>query len=278
MIAENYIEEWRKKAPWQTQGMVEQDLIIERALSELYKMPLVKENLAFKGGTALNKLFIDPQARYSEDIDLTLVKRIPIGKTIDQLRDAIDPWLGKPKYKHSKVSFKLFYPYTSISGEKVKLKIEINLTTYEQAFGLRYMDFNHRSSYYSGSSTITTFELDELMGTKLKALYNRNKSRDLFDMWLVIKRGLVNLDRVMESFHFYSEMEENPVSRAQFEANIYAKKKSPEFRGDMSQLLAGDVDWDVDEAFRLIEDNIYHRLKGDPWKGLKKKKHNYFIE
>lgn len=271
MISRNFLKEWEETSPWRTQDMIEQDLIIEKVLAELYKMPLVRKNLAFKGGTALNKLFIDPQARYSEDIDLTLVKRIPIKKTIDQLRDAIDPWLGKPKFKHSRFSFKLFYPYIAISGEQVKLKVEINLTTYEQAFGLRYMDFHHNSSYYSGSSTITTFELDELMGTKLKALYNRNKSRDLFDMWLVIKRGLVNLDRVMKSFHFYSEMEENPVSRAQFEANIYAKKHSPEFRGDMSQLLAGDVSWDVDEAFRLIEENIYHRLKGEPWKGPKKK-------
>lgn len=271
MILKRYITEWSNTAPWQTQDMVEQDLIIERALVELYKMPLVRKNLAFKGGTALNKLFVDPQARYSEDIDLTLVNKIPIGKTIDQLRDALDPWLGKPKWKHSSFSIKFFYPYTAISGESVKLKVEINMTNYEQVFGLQYMDFEHDSSYFSGRSTITTYELDELMGTKLRALYNRNKSRDLFDMWLVMTRDLVDIDRVIESFVFCSKMENNPVSRAQFEANMYAKKQSAEFKGDMSKLLAGHVNWNVGEAFELIEKEIYHRLPGDPGREPKTK-------
>ena len=108
------------------------------------------------------------------------------------------------------------------------------------------------------------------MGTKLKALYQRNKSRDLFDMWLVLTRDLVDLDRVIKAFYFYSEMEENSISRAQFEANIHAKKHSKEFRIDMSKLLSHDLSWDVDEAFKLIEDNIYDKLKGAPWKGVKK--------
>ena len=91
-------------------------------------------------------------------------------------------------------------------------------------------------------------------------------------MWLVISRNLVDLDRVMQAFHFYSEMEENPVSRAQFEQNIYHKKKSIEFRKDMTPLLSGEISWDIDEAFSIIKDNIFHRLEGNPWKGPKKVK------
>ena len=175
MIAEKNVTEWGSIAAWKTQDMIEQDLIIERALVELYKQPLVRENLGFKGGTALNKLFLNPQARFSEDIDLTLIKRIPIGDTIAQIREVLEPWLGKPSYKHSNFSFKMFFPYVSVEGTKIKLKIEINLTTYDNIFGMKHMNFKHDSSYFSGSSMLTTFELDELMGTKLKALYNRNK-------------------------------------------------------------------------------------------------------
>ncbi len=270
MIPKNFIIKWRESAPWKTDNMVEQDLIIEKALVELYKKPLIRENLAFKGGTALNKLFIKPQARYSEDIDLTLIKKIAIGETINQIRDILDPWLGKPSYKHSKFSFKMFYTYESVLGDKMKLKIEINLTTYDNIFGIRYKDFEHNSTYFSGKSKITTFDLDELMGTKLKALYQRNKGRDLFDIWLVLSRNLVDIDRVVQSFNFYSKIEGNPVSRAQFEANLYAKKNNKEFRVDMSKLLAYEVDWNIDEAFSLIETSIYHRLKGTPWKGMKR--------
>lgn len=60
MIPENFIERWRPNAPWQTLAMIEQDLIISRALVELFNQPLIKTSLVFRGGTALNKLYIQP--------------------------------------------------------------------------------------------------------------------------------------------------------------------------------------------------------------------------
>lgn len=60
MIPTNFIEQWRIKAPWQTLAMVEQDLILSRALVDLFNQPLVKSSLVFRGGTALNKLFLLP--------------------------------------------------------------------------------------------------------------------------------------------------------------------------------------------------------------------------
>lgn len=79
MISEIFIEQWRDKAPWQTLAMVEQDLIISRALIALYNQPKIRSSLAFRGGTALNKLFIQPPSRYSEDIDLVQLISEPIG-------------------------------------------------------------------------------------------------------------------------------------------------------------------------------------------------------
>lgn len=70
MIPKAYITAWQKNAPWQYGFQVEQDLIIERALVEIYSDPFLKERLAFRGATALHKIHLKPQARYSEDIDL----------------------------------------------------------------------------------------------------------------------------------------------------------------------------------------------------------------
>jgi hypothetical protein len=47
--------------------MVEQDLVISRALVEIYAVPALAERLAFRGGTALYKLHLRPAAPYSED-------------------------------------------------------------------------------------------------------------------------------------------------------------------------------------------------------------------
>ena len=46
--------------------MVEQDLVICRALVSIFSDEFLRANLAFRGGTALHKLYLSPQPRYSE--------------------------------------------------------------------------------------------------------------------------------------------------------------------------------------------------------------------
>ena len=73
MIPVSYITEWSEIAPWPQNRQVEQDLIICRALCAIYSNQFLSEHLAFRGGTALGKLYLKPQPRYSEDIDLVQV-------------------------------------------------------------------------------------------------------------------------------------------------------------------------------------------------------------
>ncbi len=80
MIPKDYIKNWRQKANWLFDRQVEQDLVISRALVSLYDHPKIKSSLAFRGGTALNKLFFTPATRYSEDLDFVQIKDEPIGK------------------------------------------------------------------------------------------------------------------------------------------------------------------------------------------------------
>lgn len=80
MIPQAYITAWRKKAPWQEDFQVEQDLVIERAIMLIFDDPYLKSRLAFRGGTALHKLYLAPAARYSEDIDLVQITAEPFGQ------------------------------------------------------------------------------------------------------------------------------------------------------------------------------------------------------
>lgn len=79
MIPRAHITAWRAHAPWSTDAQIEQDLIISRAIVEVFSDPLLSGSLAFRGGTALHKLYLTPPARYSEDIDLVQVEGGPIG-------------------------------------------------------------------------------------------------------------------------------------------------------------------------------------------------------
>ena len=101
MIQRAFITQWGKVAPWRSLRQVEQDLIICRALVSIYQDAFLAEHLAFRGGTALHKLYLQPQPRYSEDIDLVQVQAEPIRETIDHLRDAL-AWLGEPVVKQKK--------------------------------------------------------------------------------------------------------------------------------------------------------------------------------
>jgi hypothetical protein len=101
VIPRDYITEWRRRAPWVQDFQVEQDLVISRALVDIFSHPLLHEALAFRGGTALYKLHLTPPARYSEDIDLVQTKAEAAGPMMEALRGVLDPWLDKPKWKQT---------------------------------------------------------------------------------------------------------------------------------------------------------------------------------
>jgi predicted nucleotidyltransferase component of viral defense system len=89
MIPQRYIEEWRAVAQWPMDSQVEQDLVITRAIIEMYLDDLLQNSLAFRGGTALHKLYLTPQIRYSEDIDLVQINSEPIHPILKRMREKL---------------------------------------------------------------------------------------------------------------------------------------------------------------------------------------------
>jgi len=89
MIPKPFIAKWKDHAPWTTNEQLEQDLIISRTLVELFSDNFIKENLAFRGGTALHKLYLHPAPRYSEDIDLVQIKKGPIKPILQRIGEVI---------------------------------------------------------------------------------------------------------------------------------------------------------------------------------------------
>lgn len=127
MIPTQNIVAWSKVAPWAEPRQVEQDLIIARALVELFSDPFLSKELRFRGGTALNKLHFPKPLRYSEDIDLTRTKEGASKPIWDRVHDLLDPWLGDPEYLRSPVAPALRYSVGAEDGSStIRLKIEIN--------------------------------------------------------------------------------------------------------------------------------------------------------
>lgn len=260
MIPNIFIQNWSNHVKWQTPAQIEQDLIISRALVDLYNDPHIKDALVFRGGTALNKLFINPPSRYSEDIDFVQKNDDPIGQTINAIREVLKPWLGDPKWKITQRSAKLIYKYESINKSASKLKIEINTTEHFQVLPLKKVPFSMDSDWFKGTADIITYEMDELMATKLRALYQRRKGRDLFDIWYVATNELINLNRVFDIFAKYCAYNDVQISREEFIKNLEQKKDNRDFHVDMSLLLPSKLHWNFEEAYQFVVDNVISRL------------------
>lgn len=116
------------------------------------------------------------------------------------------------------------------------------------------------SAWFKGETNIITYEMDELMATKLRALYQRRKGRDLFDLWYVTDRNLINLNRVFDIFSKYCTYNDVKVTGAEFLKNLELKKDHRDFHMDMSVLLPSKLHWDFDEAYQFVVDNVISRL------------------
>jgi hypothetical protein len=138
MIPMMNIIAWGNVVPWAEQRQVEQDLIISRAIVDVFSDQFLCEQLRFRGGTALNKLHFPSPIRYSEDIDLVRTSGGPIKPTIDRLRERLEPWLGPASFDRSAIAPKLKFRVSAedpASTAPIRLKLEIN-TSETVAFDL----------------------------------------------------------------------------------------------------------------------------------------------
>ena len=263
MIPRAHITAWRSKAPWSTDAQVEQDLVICRVIVELFSDEFLKREVAFRGGTALHKLHFNPPSRYSEDIDLVQVNAGPIGPIMNAVRARLDSWLGKPQWKQGKGRATFFYRFESETKPITPLRLKVKTNTREHFFVLspQRARFELDSPWHSGAADVLTYELEELLGTKLRALYQRKKGRDLFDLSEALTR-LTGLDpqKVVACFMSYLENDGRHVTRTEFDRNIANKIGDRLFLSDVPPLLARGVLFDPAAALERIRDAFISRM------------------
>lgn len=262
MIPTSEIRAWSNVAPWATDEQVEQDLVICRALTDIFSNEFLSENLVFRGGTALHKLYLQPQPRYSEDIDLVQKKAGPIKETIVQLQKCIS-FLGEPIIKQKANNNTLVYRFNSesVSPVSLRLKIEINCREHFSVLGYTTKTFNVNSGWFNGTCNIQTYQLEEMLGTKVRALYQRRKGRDLYDLYKGLTLADLNVGQVISCDHEYMNfVVENPPTQKQFLQNLELKMKDREFLDDTVSLLRVNEKYNQNLAYELIKNEIIKRI------------------
>lgn len=273
MIPQAYLQAWSATAPWPDFRQIEQDLIICRVLCDLFNAPALRGKIAFRGGTAINKLLFTQPLRYSEDIDLVQMQPEPIGATVDAIREAL-AWLGPCQREQAGHSMHLVFRFAPEADPQstLKLKVEINTREHESLFGVRSYPFAVENGWYEGRANIASFEAEELFGTKLRALLQRRKNRDLFDLAYGLDQLALDVDKLIACFDHYLALEDKAITRAMAEQRML-EKLTRNLTEDIAPLLPAGIRFDEADALRAFErvwTELVVRLKGDPWKSTDK--------
>ena len=269
MIPRANLQAWTQHAPWPDLRLVEQDLIICRALCDLFNAPALKNRIAFRGGTAINKLLFRQPLRYSEDIDLVQVRPERIGPTIDAVRGALS-WLGDCHRERADKVMHLIFRFVPETAPEttLNLKIEINTREHVNLYGLKNYHFGFGNPWYEGRTDIVSFQPEEIFGTKLRALLQRNKGRDLFDLSEGLRQLGLDGRKVVECFAHYLKLQGLRISRAEAEERML-ERLSHSLTEDIDPLLPAGVQFKEEaaiDAFGRVWKELIARIDGLAWK------------
>jgi predicted nucleotidyltransferase component of viral defense system len=257
MIPANAVTAWGTTHAWPTREQVEQDLLLSRAICAIASDDYLSQELVFRGGTALHKLHLDNPYRYSEDLDYVRSSASGIGpltQSLTRLGTELGYTVSTRVSEHPKV----YWRTTADSGVPLRIKIEVN--THERSPALPLTERPHRvdSSWWSGEANVRTFQPAELMATKIRALYQRSKGRDLFDLWLALERLHLEPSEILAAFGPYRP---DGLTALKSRENLARKLVDPLFRTDLDPLVIyWPDDYDIHTAGALISDRLLDRL------------------
>lgn len=235
MITPADIANWRTQVPWVEPDQVEQDLVLSRLIIEIAKDPVLGPELVFRGGTCFHKLWLEQPWRYSEDLDYVRRSEGGVGELLSALRSIADR-MGFQRVttdigRHPKARLRASFA----SGRPMSLKVEIN--TFERSPARPTVTREHRidSPWFTGKAPVPTFELPELVATKIRVLFQRKKGRDLFDLWLAVRLAGVTPASIAACFGPYRP-DGWTVERAL--ANLDSKLNDQRFTTDLDAFVA----------------------------------------
>jgi Nucleotidyl transferase AbiEii toxin, Type IV TA system len=207
----------------------------------------------------------------------------PIGTTVDAIRDALS-WLGKCNSDQTAHSMHLVFKFVAEADAEAKPKLKVAISTRENEalYGIKKYPFEVDSGWYKAKTEIACFKPEELFRTKLRALLQRRKNRDLFDLNEGLKQLSMDPDKLISCFEHYLALEGKPISRAAAEERML-KKLGRSLTEGIAPLLPAGITFNEDDAlvaFGKVLFELIARIKGEPWKltdkaleGLRQKKY-----
>ncbi len=184
-------------------GVIEKDYALSWLLYGIYSSEM-KDILVFKGGTALSKIYFPKIWRLSEDLDFTVVDNAHASKIKPMLDDCFGALNEKSGMAFSLSEFHSTAGHIIATAQfigplgKNSIRIDISLdeTLVEVPFRKKISDEYPDIEKLD----ILVYSLDEIFAEKLRSIIQRGKSRDYFDVWMLLNKGNFDKAKIKELF------------------------------------------------------------------------------
>lgn len=256
-ITERTLRNWADLIGIDNLTLAEHDYRISYLLNDIYSNEFLKDRLLLKGGTAINKVYLKSLSRFSVDLDFNQIgSREEVLRNVRQIRETLVQ-IAKEQDQSYKITFDRRYEqttihvkYTSITGQQPIQPIKIEISHVER-FPIMKTESKELTLYDSESSTaIGTYKIEELLATKLRALYDRMKGRDLYDLassFRLIEDKTVL--RKMFLYYFYRD-------RKVFNSKIFFEKVSgSSYEDDVRGFIKPDIRFNLEDAKKEVVRN-----------------------
>lgn len=182
-------------------GIIEKDYVLSKALMSLVGIDGFRNALVFKGGTALKKCYYSDW-RFSEDLDFTskaVLKKPDIMSIFEAATAQAGKVFGVPlrvieysQYPRTRgpilsAQLKIGYdgPLRKSSGQKNNIRVDI---AFDEKIEMTPANRPLFRAYHDDADTnVSVYALEEIVAEKLRSILQRGKSRDYYDVWLLLK-------------------------------------------------------------------------------------------
>lgn len=249
MIPAPVLTQWRQRAPWGEDLQVAQDLLLSLLAIRVARHPTLSDALLWRGGTALHKLHLDRARRYSEDLDYVLISRTSHTAVADALKAIVarlDMQCDRDEVSSTRIKLWASVDVPAAGGA-VRIKFEVNCADADPCLDLLHLPYEVQTRVWDEETEILTYQTPELIGTKFRALAQRRKGRDLWDLWFA-RRQLPIDDEILASAadHYLAHEGITPTELRQ---RVAAHRRDPDFGQDVEPLTGGlDDGFDVDRV------------------------------
>lgn len=173
-------------------------------------------------------------------------------------------FMGDAYIKQKRHNNTLLYRLESevVPRKPIRIKIEINCKEHFCVLPMIKVPFKVENKWFTGECEILTYQLDELIGTKLRALYQRRKGRDLFDLYKALTTAKINENNVLECYFKYMDfVVDHLPTYKEYLLNMEDKMRDDEFLGDTKGLIRLEDNFNPQISYDLVKSRLLDRMK-----------------